>query len=77
MPLVRSLASERRACVVAVILLLGEIIPSYSHCTEKKLVCVAITAPSNYQPSFYAECTRSNMRLSCNIRLVFAAECMF
>ena len=44
MPLIRSLASERRAYAVAVIFLLGEIMPSYSYCKEKKLVCVTIIA---------------------------------
>ena len=45
MPLVRSLASKRRACVVAVILLLGKIMPTCSRCVLKGLVCIAIIAP--------------------------------
>ena len=44
MPSIRFLASKRRAYVVAVILLLGEIMPSYSRCEEKKLVYIVITA---------------------------------
>jgi hypothetical protein len=75
MPPIRSLASERRACTVAVILLLGEIMPSCSRCEEKKLVCIVITAPSGRQPSFCVECIKSNMCSSCNVRLVSDAEC--
>ena len=45
MPPVRSLASERCAYIITVILLLSEIMPTYSHCTEKKLVYIIITAP--------------------------------
>ena len=45
MPPVRSLASERRTHVVAVILLLGEIMPTCSRCVSKGLVCITIIAP--------------------------------
>ena len=51
MPFIRSLASKRAAYyfkLVAVILLLSEIIPTYSCCVEKGLICVAIIAPLNY-----------------------------
>ena len=44
MPLIRSLASKRYAHAVAVILLLGKIIPSYSYYKEKKLVYIIIMA---------------------------------
>ena len=44
MPLIRSLASKRRAHIVAVIFLFSEIMPSCSHCEEKKLVCIIIAA---------------------------------
>ena len=47
MPSVRSLISKHYACVVAVILSLSKIMPSCSCCEEKKLVYVAIAAPSN------------------------------
>jgi len=70
----RSLASERRARTIAVILSLGEIMPSCSRCAEKKLVCIAIAAPSGRQPSSCVECTKSNMRSSCNVRSVSDAE---
>jgi len=59
--------AQRYACVVAVILSLSEVILLYSHCAEKGLRCVAITAPSSRQPSFYSKCTSINMRLFYNI----------
>ena len=77
MPLIRSLASERCAYILAVILLFGKIMPSYSRCVEKKLVCIIIIAPFGCQPFFYSECTKSNICLSCNIGLVFNAEYMW
>ena len=45
MPSVRSLASKYYTRVVALILSLGEIMPSYSCYIEKKLVYIVITAP--------------------------------
>ena len=74
MPFIRSLVSKRRAHTVAVILLLGEIMPSYSHYEEKKLVYIIIIAPFSYQLSFYIKYTKLNIRLSCNIKLVSDAE---
>ena len=67
MPPVRSLASGHRAYIVAVILLLSKIIPTYSRCAKKKLVCVIIIAPFSCQPSSYSEYIKLNMRLSCDI----------
>jgi hypothetical protein len=48
--------------------------PSYSRYTEKKLVYIAIAAPSSRQPSSYTECTRVNMRSSYNIQSVSNAK---
>ena len=76
MPPIRSSASKRRAYIVVVILLLGEIMPSYSCCKEKKLVYITIVALFSRQPSFYVKCTKSNIYLSCNVRLVFDAKYM-
>ena len=45
MPFVRSLVSKHYIYIIAVILLLSEIIPIYSRCIEKKLVCIIIIAP--------------------------------
>ena len=58
MPPIRSLASERRACVVAVILLLSEIMLTYSCCVLKGLVCIIIMAPLGCQPSSYTKCIK-------------------
>ena len=44
MPSVRSSASKRRTYVVAVILLLDKIMPTYSCCVLKGLVYIAIMA---------------------------------
>ena len=56
------------------ILLLSEIMPSYSRCKEKKLVYITIIAPSSRQLSFYIKYTKSNMRSSCNIKSVSNTE---
>ena len=80
MPPVRSLAFKRAAyCfkLVAVILLLSKIIPTYSYCVEKGLVYIIIIAPLGCQPSFYIKYTKSNICLSCDIRLISNAKCMF
>ena len=77
MPFVRSLASKRCARVIAVIFLLGEIMPTYSYCVLKGLVYIAIIASLGYQPSSYTKCIKLNMRSSCNIRLVFNAKYAF
>ena len=80
MPPVRFLAFKCAAYyfkLVAVILLLGEIIPTYSCYIEKGLVYIAIIALSSRQPSFYIECTKLNMRSSCDIRLVSIVKYAF
>ena len=74
MPPIRSLASERCAYIVAVILLFSEIMPSCSRCEEKKLVYIIIIAPSSRQPSSYIKCTKSNIYLSCNVKSVSNAK---
>ena len=55
MPSIRSLASKRRACVIAVILLLSEIMPTYSRYVLKGLVYIAIIALLGRQPFSYAK----------------------
>ena len=74
MPLVRSLAFKCCTHVVAVILLLGKIMPIYSYYMLKGLVYIAIIAPLGCQPSFYTKYTKLNMRLSCDIRLISNAK---
>ena len=70
MPSVRSLVSKCYAYIVSVILLLGEIMPTYSHYMEKKLVYITITAPFSCQPSSCSKCIKSNIYLSCNVQSV-------
>ena len=71
MPPIRFSAFKHYTYTVAIILLLGEIMPSYSCYKEKKLVYITITALFSRQPSFCIKYTKSNMRLSCNVKLVF------
>ena len=47
-PPIRSTASKRYAYVIVLILLLGEIMPTYSYCVKKGLVYIMIMAPSGY-----------------------------
>ena len=77
MPPIRFLASERHTYIVAVILLLSKIISTYSCCVLKGLVYIVIIVPLGRQPSSYTKCIKLNIRLSCNIRLVFNAKCVF
>ena len=77
MPPIRSLASERCAYIVAVIFLLGEIMPSYSYYKEKKLVYITIVALFSRQPFSYIKCTKSNIHSSCNVRSVSNAKCLY
>ena len=77
MPFIRSFTSKRYTCVVAVILLLGKIMPTYSYCVLKGLVYIAIIAFFSRQPFFYIKCTKSNMCSSCDVCLVSIAKCIF
>ena len=77
MPPIRSSASKHYACIVAVILSFSKIMPTYFHYMLKGLVCVIIIAPLSCQPSSYTKYTKLNMRLSCNVRLVFNAKCAY
>ena len=70
MPSIRFLASKRCIYIIAVIFSLSEIIPTCSYYVLKGLVYVIIIAPLGCQPFFYTKCTKLNIYLSCNIRLV-------
>ena len=70
MPSVRSIASIYYTKLVAVILLLNKIMPSYSYYKEKKLVYIVIIALFSRQPSSCIKCTKLNIYLSCNIKSV-------
>ena len=74
MPFIRSSASECCAYIISVILLLGEIMPTYSCYAEKKLVYIIIIAPFDHQPSFYIKCIKLNICLSCNVKSVSNAK---
>ena len=79
-PPVRSSAFECAArCfkLVAVILLLGEIMPTYSYYIKKGLVYIAIIALFSCQPFSYAKYTKLNIYLSYNVCLVSNAKCIF
>ena len=78
MPPIRSLASKRTAYyfkLVAIILSLNKIMPTYSCYMEKGLVYIIIIAFLGCQPSSYTKCTKLNMRSSCDIRLVSDIKC--
>ena len=78
-PFIRFLVSKRttyRFKLVAVILLLSKIMPTYSYYMEKGLVCIIIIASLGRQLSFYTKCTKLNIRLSCDVRLVSNAKCL-
>ena len=77
MPSIRSLVSKRRARIVAVIFLLGEIMPTCSRCVSKGLVYIIIITLLSRQPSSYTKYTKSNIRLSCDVKLVSNAKYIF
>ena len=77
MPPIRSLTSERWAKLISTIILLGKIMPSYSRYVKRRLLYIIIIALSSRQSSSYIKCTKLNICLSCNIRLVSNAEYIF
>ena len=80
MPLIRFLVFKRTTYyfkLVAVILSLNKIMPTYFCYIEKGLVYIIIMASLGRQPSFYIKCTKLNMRLSCDIRLIFDVKYIF
>ena len=80
MPLIRSLVFKRLTYyfkLVAAILLLGKIIPTYFYYMEKGLVYIIIIALFSRQSFFYIKYTKLNICLSYNIYLAFNAKCIF
>ena len=77
MPLIRSLVSKRCTRIVAIILLLSKIMPTCSHCVLKGLVYIIIITPLSRQPSSYAKCIKSNIRLFYDVRLVSNAKYIY
>ena len=79
-PPVRSSAFKYTAYyfkLVAVILLLNEIMPTYSRYIEKGLIYIAIITLSSRQPSFCVKYTKLNMRSSCDVKLVSNTKYIF
>ena len=70
MPSIKSLFSNYCNQLVTTILSFSEVMPSYSCYIEKKLIYIAITAPSGYQPFLYTKCTQVNIKSSYNVRSV-------
>ena len=77
MPLIRSSASKRRTYIIAVILLLSKIMPTYSRCVLKGLVYIIIIAPLGRQPSSCIKYIKLNIHLSCNVKSVFNTKYIF
>ena len=77
MPPIRSSASKRRLRLISLILSLGKIIPSCSYYIEKRLSYIAILALFSRQLSSYTKCTKSNIRLSYDIKSVSNAEYIY
>ena len=79
-PLIKSLVFKRTTYhfkLVAVILSLSKIMPTYSCYVEKGLVYIAIITPLSCQPSFYAKCTKLNIRSSYNVKSLSNVKCIF
>ena len=70
MPPIRSTASKCCTLLATSISLNGEIISPYSCYTKKGLVYIVIIDPFSRQFSSYAECTKSNTYMLCNMRSV-------
>ena len=80
MPFIRSSVFKRLAYyfkLVAVILSLSKIMPTYSYYMEKELMYIIIMALFGRQSSFYAKYTKLNICLFYNIYLVFNTKCIF
>ena len=80
MPLIRSLVSKCLTYyfkLVAIILLLSEIMPTYFCYTEKGSVYIIIIALLGCQPYFYAKCIKLNICFFCNVRSVSNTKCIF
>ena len=67
MPFIKSLISKRCTYVIAVILLLGKIMPTCFYYMLKRLIYIIIAALFSRQPSFYTKCTKLNIYLSCDV----------
>ena len=77
MPFIKSLVSKCYTYIVAIILFLGEIMPTYFCCILKGLVYIAIITLFSRQPSSYTKCIKSNIHSTCNIKLVSVVKYIY
>ena len=70
MPPIKLSISKRYALLAASISLNREIISPYSYYIKKGLVYIIIIDPFSRQPFFYAEYTKLNTYILCDMRLV-------
>jgi hypothetical protein len=75
MPFIKFTVFKRRALLVLFIILLSEIIISYSYCTKKKLLYIVIISLFKYQPSSYSKYTVANIQSLYNIYSVSLIKC--
>ena len=78
MPFIRSLVFKYTAYyfkLVAIILLLNKIMPTYFYYMEKGLIYIIIIAPLSRQLFSYIKCTKLNIYLSCDITSVSNTKC--
>ena len=77
MPFIRFIILKRCTFLILSISLNREIINPYSYCAKKGLVYIIIITPSGYYPFFCLECTKANIYLLYNVRLVFINKYIF
>ena len=77
MPFIRSLASKCYTYIITTILLLGKVMLLYFHYKEKKLIYITIIVLFSCQLSSYVKCTKLNIYLSYNIKLIFNTKYAF
>ena len=77
MPAVRLLIFECYALLTSFIAYNSEIMSPYSCYVKKGLVYIVIADLSNYQPSSYSKCTKSNIYALYNVRSVSLNKCIF
>ena len=77
MPAVKLIVFKCYTLLISSIALNNEIISPCSCYAKKGLVCIIITDPSGYQPSFYSKCTKLNTCALCDVHSVSFNKCMF
>jgi hypothetical protein len=80
MPLIRSLVFKylaHHSKLIAVILLLNEIMPTYSHYIEKGLVYITIITLFSCQLSSCFKYMKLNIHSSCNIHFISNTKCIY